>query len=181
VRDRAEPEHVGEVDAGRVHARLLEQRVEPGSVRALGQPEAAGPLAALRAAAEGLDPGPYLQPHAGVGGAQRQHRVRGRRRPRRPRHQRPEHVAAERVEARGRARVVGAGALHLVGQHVLAALAQGGDVERVRPRTHIAQEGEEARAGGTVVAERLELVAEDRRDRQRQRRVVGQDVEQRQV
>jgi hypothetical protein len=32
------------VDAGQVHARLLEQRVEPWRVRALGQPEAAGPV-----------------------------------------------------------------------------------------------------------------------------------------
>ena len=39
-------EDVGEVDARRVHAGLLEQRVQPRRVRALGQPEAAAPAVA---------------------------------------------------------------------------------------------------------------------------------------
>ena len=67
----ARAEDVGEVDARRVHAGLLQQPVQPRRVRALRQPEAAAPAVA-EARAVRLDPGAHLQAHAGVGGQQRQ-------------------------------------------------------------------------------------------------------------
>ena len=109
---RAVAEHVGEVDARRVHAGLLEQRVEPRRVPALRQPEAAVPVPEARAVRG--DPDPELQPHA-------RRRWRAAAAPRgwpttssdacgaKARHQ----VAAARLEALGGRRVELRGALEL--------------------------------------------------------------------
>ena len=83
------PEHVGEVDARRAHAGRREQGVEPRRVGALRQPQATAPAGA-EAGAVGVDAGPQLQAHPGVGGQQRQDGVRRRGGPR--------GVAAERGE-----------------------------------------------------------------------------------
>ena len=70
----AEAEHPRQLHARRPHPGRLEQRVEPRGVAALGQPQPAAPGAAAPAVRR--DPGLQLQPHAPVGGQQRQHRVR---------------------------------------------------------------------------------------------------------
>ena len=88
---------------------------------------------------------------------------------------------AEGLEALRGAHVVAARALDLVGEHVLPALAQPGHVERVRLGAHVAQEGQEARRRGAVVAQRLELVGEHRGDRERDRPPLVEHVEQGQV
>ena len=131
-----------------------------GALRALGQPEAAAPAVA-EARAVRLDAGAHLQAHARVGGQQRQHRVRRRAGPRREGRQRGR--AGRPAGARSATRVLARRALEL-GRHggVVGRL----DVERVRGRAHVAQEG----AAALERARRLELVAQHRRQRERERR-----------
>lgn len=163
----ATAEHVGQVDADSVDAGLLQQRVEPRRVGALGQPEAAAPLACaglLQPRALRGDPGLDLQPHARVGRQQRQHRVRRRRG--------PGGVADEGVQQpagalqlarpRERALVVAGGPLQLGRPVVVAARPAAVGVEPVSDPADVAQEGGEA----VDHARRRELVGEHRRQRE---------------
>ena len=151
----ARAEDVGEVDARRVHAGLFQQPVQPRRVGALGQPEAAVPAVA-EAPAVRLDPGAHLQAHAGVGGQQRQDGVRRAAGPRRERRERGQEVLRQPLQ---RGRVLDGRTLEL-GRHrgVVGRL----DVEGVRRRAHVAQEGPAA----VQSAGRLELVAQHGRQRQ---------------
>ncbi len=90
----------------------------------------------------------------------------------------PHEVAAVPLEALLRARVVAGRAAHLGGQLALARGVQPGGVLRVDRRAHVAQEAEVAIAG--VPLHRVELVAEHRREPERDRHAVDQ-LEQRQV
>src|ERR1700689_4099427 len=59
VLDGAEAEAVGQLDANRTHAGLLERARQPRRVGALGQPQASAPALA-EAASVGADPGLHL-------------------------------------------------------------------------------------------------------------------------
>ena len=121
---RAEPEAVGQLDAGGVHPRVGERRGQPRGVGALGQPEAAAPALAPEARAVSLDAGLDLRAHAGVGGEQRQHGVRGRGGPLRVRRERPQQVAAAAGEALERPLVVAPRAFDLAREVLVSAGAQ---------------------------------------------------------
>ena len=167
--------HVG-VDAG-----LLEQRVQPRRVRALGQPEAAAPSAPQRARGGRRCPVAQLQPDAGVGGEQRQHGV-GRRRSSTPRaaRARASRSPPERVEARRRrARSRRARALELGGDRARPPLAR----PRRRARAIGARSVAQERAKRSATPGASSWSAEHRRERERDgaRRARVEHVEQRQV
>ena len=92
--------------------------------------------------------------------------------------ERAEEIAAAPLEALGGALVVARGAAHLGGERGLAAALEPLRVLGVHRRAHLAQEAQVAVA--RLAAHRLELVAEHRREADRDRRAVEQ-VEQRQV
>src|SRR5438874_3909153 len=92
--------------------------------------------------------------------------------------ERAEHPPVELDEGAVGLPVVGRGAAYLRGELVLAALVEPLRVLGVDARPDLAQEPQEALAG--VALERLELVAEDRREPERDRRL-AQGAQQRQV
>ena len=115
-----------------------------------------------------------LQPRAGVGRDQRQHRVR-RRRTSTPRAARAPRAGRARRAARRPARSRAAARSQRRDRSSAGCSAE---VDAVRLGAHVAQEAPEA----LHRARRLELVAEHRRQRQRDRRAGAvEDVEQRQV
>ncbi len=156
------------MDAG-----LLQQRVQPGRVRALGQPQSARP-ALPEACPVGLDPRAELEAHAGLGGQQRQHGVGGCRRPGGEGRQSAEQIAAQGLQHVGGVGVLPGGALQLGGHR---RVFRGLDVQRVGGGTHLAQEGQAA----LYRTRRLELVAQDRCEREGHRCAGAQHVEQREV
>ena len=160
-------------DVGEVDARRVDARPPPAAGSSHGacahsgsqKPPAHAPGRAARGA-------PRCRPRAAGARRRRWRRAAGRRgwrrRPRRvrassPRARPPSPSASQRV---GRARVVAAGALDLGRQRRLAVGAAALGVQRVRGHAQVAQE----RSKPLVDPGRLELVGEDRRDRQRQRR-----------
>ena len=167
---RARPEHVGPVDDRHARARLLELVVEPPRVRALGQPQPTRPVA--EALAVRLDAGAQLQPQA-VGRREKgQHGMRRGRRPARVRRERGQQAAARERVRRGRV------PRPLCPTRRHARVSSALEVERVRRRPDVAQEGEAA----VERARRRELVAQHRRERERDAAgVVVEHVEQRQV
>ena len=92
--------------------------------------------------------------------------------------ERPEEIAVAPLEALGGALVVARRAAHLGSERGLAAALEPLRVLGVHHGAHLAQEAQVAVA--RLAAHRLELVAEDRREPDRDRRAVEQ-VEQRQV
>jgi hypothetical protein len=120
-----------------------------------------------------LDAGAELEAHAGVGGQQRQHGVRRRGGPGGVTAQRPEHVAAERVERLERALVVQCRPRDLRGQLGWRAFG----VEPVG----LAPDVDEERAEAVGKVGDRELVAQHRRERQRDLRRLFEHVEQWQV
>ena len=174
VRGVAKPERVGQLDAGAAHARLLKGLVQPRSVRAFGQPEAAGPVA--EATAMRRHAGLHLQRRAGVGGQQWQDRMRGGRRPRHVRRERLEQAAGQPLQAVGGGRVLGGRALELGDEQIGAPLAHQHDVAPVGLGANVAQERQAALGD----ARGLELIAQHRRQRQRDRRP-PEHVEKRQI
>ena len=91
--------------------------------------------------------------------------------------ERAEQVSPAFAEALQNALVLAPRALQLARQLVKAVLAQPGDVFGVRASTDLVYEGLEALA----YARCFQLVAQDRCQRQRQRRALVEQVEQRQV
>ena len=173
------PEHVRQVDADRMHAGCLEQDVEPRRVRALGQPQAALPALAearamrrrcRRAAAAGR------RPWWRAAGAPRASPTTSTWRGGPSAPSRPPAVALERGEARARPVVARRRVLERGDDAGVAGgrrRCRGGATRRGCRRRNCRAALE--RAG------RLELVAEHRRQRQRDRRAAVEHVEQRQV
>ena len=132
VRGAAEPEARGQLDAGGADAGRLERAVQPLGVRAFGQPQAALPRA--EAGPVRGDPGLQLQRQTGVGGDQRQHRMRRRGGPARVGAQRAEQARPvgrlERGEPLGGGRVLSRGPVELIGEPRLTVGAQ---LDRVTP------------------------------------------------
>jgi hypothetical protein len=124
-----------------------------------------------------VDAAAHLQPRARVGRDQRQHGVRRRGRPRRVRGERAEQVAVELVEAPQRGLVLAGGPLELGGERRVAGRAGRIGVKAVRGPAHAAQE----RAEALPHARGLQLVAQDRGERQRHRHAALEHVEDRQV
>ena len=112
---RAEAQARCRLHAHSARASLAQDRLEPGRVRALGQPEAPPP-AAPEARAVGAHAGAHLQPGAGVGGEQRQHRVRRRGGPLHMAPERAKQIPAVICERLERALVVAPRALQLARQ-----------------------------------------------------------------
>ena len=168
------------VDAEDAHAVVGQLALETRDVGALGQPEAAAPVAEPAQVRRGA--GGHLEPHAGVGGHQRQQPVGGGGGPElhaaRARAKAPSRSRPALLEGLVGARVVGGGAAHLGREHGLAGVVQPGRVLGVDRRADVAQEAEVALAG--LAAHRLELVAQDGREPERDGRAV-EHVEQRQV
>ena len=182
VRAGAAAQDVGEIDAGGVDARRGEQRVEPGRVGALGQPQP--PVPPPEAVAVRRDPRVELEPQATVGGQQRQDRVGRRGRPGGVAAQPAQQVAADRGELRLRPLVGRTGVLQRSEEVRGPAVAAAGQVAPVGLAADVAQEGRES----LPHARGAQLVAQHGRQRQRQerpRRAVGrvaiEELEQRQV
>jgi len=178
--ERRQPERVRLVDAEGPHAVLGQLTLQPLAVRALGEPEAAGPAvpeAALVRAHAGAD----LQPQPGVGGQQREHCVGGRARPELHRAAQAEvaecgqEAAIELHEGAISLPVVARRAAHLGRQRVLAGRLQPLRVLDVDGRADLAQEPEVPLAG--LALERLELVAEDGRQPDGHRRAAKRTQE----
>ena len=173
----ARAEAGGELHARAPRPRLTQDRRKPGRVGALGQPEAAGPRLAEARPVRG-HAAVHLHPRPGIGGEQRQYRMRRRGGPLRVGREAREQVAAARLQALERALVVAVGALELAGQLVVPRRAQPGRVLGVGAPAYIAHEGAEALGD----PRRLELVAQHGRERQRDRRILAlEHVEQREV
>ena len=174
----AQPEDVGELDAGRVDAGLLEQRVEPGVVRALRQPEAAAP-SRRRSARDGR-----RCPRAAAGGRRRRSRSaagsRGSRcsSTRRARRRRPSRSQVDRLEPRERDGVLGGRALELVGEVVAAGRTR---ARRCRARCEALRTSRRKAAQRSIAPGASSWSQSDGRQRQRQRRAGVEQVEQRQV
>ena len=169
-----EPEHPGQLDAGGAHTNLLQEGVEPRRVRALGQPKAARPVA--EAAPMRANAGLHLNRRPGVGGQERQDGVGRRGRPRRVGPERGEQSRAKLRQLAGRRCVLGGRALGLSGQALLTAVAKRLRVAAMRFGPDLAQETQAARHGSG----RLELIAQHRRQRERDRRP-PQNIQQRQI
>ena len=161
-RDRHQVVEIGHarlVDAERAHAVVGEVALEPGRVSALRYPEATAPGAEARDVR--ANAGGELQAQAGVRGEQRQHGVRGGRRPQLDaveRAERAEQVPVVRLEGPLGERVVAGGTPDLGGQRPVAAAFEPGGVLLVDRCAHIAQEAQVALA--RVALHRLELVAQ---------------------
>jgi hypothetical protein len=172
------------IDAEGTHPVWAKPVLEPGDVGALRQPQPTVPAA--EAAPVPRDAGRDLEIEPGVGRQQRQHGMGGGGGPELDRAaargvaEAPEQVAARRLDRVRGARVVRCRAANLSRQPVLADPLEALGVLLVDPLARVAQIFDQPLAGRT--GQRLELVAEHRRqpERQRRRRLLDQ-VEQRQV
>ena len=153
-------EDVGEVDARRVHAGLLQHACSHGACAHSGSQKPPCQPSPKRARCD-VDAGADLQAQAGVGGQQRQDRVRRRAGPRRERREGGQEVVRQALERRAAYSPAARSS-----SAATARVARRLDVERVRRGPHVAQEGPAALES----ARRLELVAQHRRQRERHRR-----------